>query len=482
MNELPEDLEDWPRSPFAILGVDKATSLDDLRRVWLRLVRRFKPDRFPKHFQRLREAYDSVEKVLKHYQQLEDEEDSDDSSEAGSADATPSESTNSDDPKTTHPSTQGLGRLPANRYSQEKPTDWKSAFKHENWALAAEQLAQNSHHWPNQHEFRYGRLLLSLARDKPSEVHAEARLKLIFDLWQGREREQARTWLEWELLHHPKLASSPQWQTFLGSIGARETLASIVQSRWLALGWKSANSVINDVRQIVDGRDPIEQHWYGLLIRSVEYTIWHDDPICREHEVFVKKTVNSEFSWSQAAMLNGLDDCLNMGQQWREEKYRNDNLLLALGPPACTLHPLRFLEHLEVASQMAVESPQEFLERHDCLVRSCRSVVASILRALQALNGIQGGAGAAGRLCDPKLVQAFLGTYGLKPYRKIRVPLLKYCQTFGLSVQVFANALDSLPLLNRKDESGTWSFMINSDLTLLLLEGLISVKNASASE
>lgn len=476
MQELPEDLEQWPRSPFDILGVGSAVSREELRRAWLRLVRRFKPDRFPKHFQRLKEAFDSADKVLKYHQTFTDE--------AAAVPSIPSETAPTDlatddnhENGTSSPLEQNRSRF--DRYEVWKPIDWQSAFNQENWALAAEQLAENLRRLPNQLEFHYGRLLLSHAREKPADTNPESRLKLIFDSLSDRDQEPALRWLEWELLQHPPLASSQQWQAFLESGRSLATSWSLLQSRWMALGWQSVTSVINDVRRLVDGRGPMDRTWYEMLIRSVEFTIWHDDPKCREHEDFIKKTVNLEFSWSQVPLLNRLDECLNMGQQWRREKHRNENLVLALAPPACTVHPLRFLEHLESACRLAVDSPQFFLQRHDWLVRTCQSVFSAILRGLQALNGYRGdAAGFTSGYCDPNLVLAFLGTHGSKPYRSIRLPLLNYCQAFGSSLQAFAITADSLPLPKATDESGTWSFTINADLNLLLLEQLLKIKLA----
>ncbi len=150
----------------------------------------------------------------------------------------------------------------------------------------------------------------------------------------------------------------------------------------------------------------------------------------------------------------------------------------ALAPPACTLHPLRFLEHLESIYSRVVDSPQKFLEWHDWLVRNCNSVVSAVLRGLRGVSVFRGDAGSTSDYCDPQLVLAFFGTHGAKPYRSIRLPLLNYCHAFGSSLQAFAIAADSLPLVSRREESGTWSFMINSDLNLLLLEQLVKIKLA----
>ena len=57
---LPEDLARWPSDPYELLGVQPGVPPRDLRRVYARLIRAFKPEQFPEHFRRIREAYETV--------------------------------------------------------------------------------------------------------------------------------------------------------------------------------------------------------------------------------------------------------------------------------------------------------------------------------------------------------------------------------------------------------------------------------------
>jgi hypothetical protein len=62
MNEhmLPEDLSRWPANPFELLGVPPGVGERDLRRAYTRLIRVYKPEQFPEHFRRIREAYEAA--------------------------------------------------------------------------------------------------------------------------------------------------------------------------------------------------------------------------------------------------------------------------------------------------------------------------------------------------------------------------------------------------------------------------------------
>src|SRR5438105_3968746 len=58
---LPENLDDWPRDPFALFGVTHTVSQPDLRHKSARLIREYKPERSPEQFRRIREAYETLQ-------------------------------------------------------------------------------------------------------------------------------------------------------------------------------------------------------------------------------------------------------------------------------------------------------------------------------------------------------------------------------------------------------------------------------------
>src|SRR6266446_4448716 len=68
MNEhtLPDDCSRWPDNPFELLGVPPGVNERELRRAYARLIRIYKPEHFPEHFRRIREAYEAA----RHYAQF----------------------------------------------------------------------------------------------------------------------------------------------------------------------------------------------------------------------------------------------------------------------------------------------------------------------------------------------------------------------------------------------------------------------------
>jgi len=61
MTGLPEDPSDWPNDPFELLNLERSVDARTAKRAYFKLIRKFKPDRFPVEFQKIREAYESVQ-------------------------------------------------------------------------------------------------------------------------------------------------------------------------------------------------------------------------------------------------------------------------------------------------------------------------------------------------------------------------------------------------------------------------------------
>ncbi|MBL8814371.1 MAG: hypothetical protein JNM43_29655, partial [Planctomycetaceae bacterium] len=53
---LPDDLASWPLAPSQVLNVSTTADKAEIRRAYATLIRRFRPETHPAHFQRLREA------------------------------------------------------------------------------------------------------------------------------------------------------------------------------------------------------------------------------------------------------------------------------------------------------------------------------------------------------------------------------------------------------------------------------------------
>lgn len=61
---LPENCRDWPDDPFELLGLPRETDARSAKRAYTRLIRRYKPERHPEEFRRVRDAYEQVSEWL----------------------------------------------------------------------------------------------------------------------------------------------------------------------------------------------------------------------------------------------------------------------------------------------------------------------------------------------------------------------------------------------------------------------------------
>lgn len=78
------DLPPLPSSddPFEVLGIDRGTTPQDVRRAYVRLIRVYRPDRSPDEFQRVREAYERAKFLAEMDASYGVESDSDDETDA----------------------------------------------------------------------------------------------------------------------------------------------------------------------------------------------------------------------------------------------------------------------------------------------------------------------------------------------------------------------------------------------------------------
>jgi hypothetical protein len=68
--QLPEDLNQWPSDSYELLGVRPGVGPRELRRAYTQIIRKFKPEQFPEHFRRIREAYETVLRWVEFQQML----------------------------------------------------------------------------------------------------------------------------------------------------------------------------------------------------------------------------------------------------------------------------------------------------------------------------------------------------------------------------------------------------------------------------
>ncbi len=60
-SHLPDNCRDWPADPYGLLGVSVDDDMKAVKRAYTKLIKLYKPEHYPKEFQLLRSAFDSIQ-------------------------------------------------------------------------------------------------------------------------------------------------------------------------------------------------------------------------------------------------------------------------------------------------------------------------------------------------------------------------------------------------------------------------------------
>lgn len=64
---LPNDPNEWPRDPHALLGITRKATAREIKRAYTQLIRVYKPEHAPEQFRRIREAYEAASRMAEYY-------------------------------------------------------------------------------------------------------------------------------------------------------------------------------------------------------------------------------------------------------------------------------------------------------------------------------------------------------------------------------------------------------------------------------
>ena len=63
-NKLPDDLSQWPDDNWELFGLDSNASYDELRKAYSKLIKLFRPETRPDHFQRIQRAFETLRDLI----------------------------------------------------------------------------------------------------------------------------------------------------------------------------------------------------------------------------------------------------------------------------------------------------------------------------------------------------------------------------------------------------------------------------------
>jgi hypothetical protein len=280
MNEhtLPDDFSRWPNNPFELLGVRPGVGERDLRRAYARLIRIFKPEQFPEHFRRIREAYEAVRHYTQFFTSLEAPADS----PTLAAESPPAANHLPETPEAGNPSTPAAERPVPQSQPRSLEEELDEAW---NWAVDGDEARA------------YARLL-ELHNRYPER--SEICLRLHGLLRVSPELDPVRTPCDFVALGLRRTGGSgPCWELYrreiednsgealterfaelLHTTSQPGLLATFVQWRWSAAGRQERFEVIGDDLPGLRARLAVdhEETWLRLLASAADQLAWARAP------------------------------------------------------------------------------------------------------------------------------------------------------------------------------------------------------------
>jgi hypothetical protein len=334
---LPEDLSRWPRSPYELLGVTPGASERDLRRAYTRLIRAWKPEQFPDHFQRIRDAYETALRYQSFF--------------GGEPEEPP------------------VPRSPAEEVPAPLPEPVPADDLEELWRLALD----------GQEETAYRRFA---EMDERRPGRADVAVRLYWLLAFNRDLDARRVPCDWlvhsllnngatgplrvlylrELADDPAEAETPRCDRLLELPMTAGRLADLVEARWAALAklgaWTRLADDIETMRDRIARED--EHAWLRLVCGLADRVAWADD--CGAAEVFA--TCRREVGRLEHLAIHRPDDfdrfevLLRSAEGWRLLARSLPTGLLRLMPPSLT-QPFAEVQPLleEVLDQVRADPP-----------------------------------------------------------------------------------------------------------------------------
>ncbi len=312
-SELPEDVNRWPADPWRLLGIERGASERDAKRAYFKMARKFKPDKAPLEFQKIRTAWESIEgywqsQTNQRDRYLEDFQ----ANQANETDHTwevePNDQLDSsrdqksdneiDDSIFDDVIDQDLPDPISQRETTDQPTESErkpAAECPDPWQLMQsgkiDQAWQACQHIDNAFDASAIIAKYTMMRwgEKASQFSPTDRIKTLIKALSinAQVEGEVRELLEFELIKHPELATDQVWLTAISENQNRSYLVGLLLSlRWATIGCQQPEQVVQDCRRFLQEWE-LQNHefWLRMNTNSLKYTIWNHTEVCAEHTV-----------------------------------------------------------------------------------------------------------------------------------------------------------------------------------------------------
>lgn len=274
MSDLPDDIEQWPRDCFQILGVPIYVGEKELRRAYFRLVKKYKPDIYPAEFQRVHEAYEMAKRRLAHSEKSNEEDEFWDQPYS----VVPKDP---DLPTLQHPFARQQSNFQEPTQDGRAFTESLPEYASQFWELASKGLVQEALgilpkiSSKRDHDLaRFAEYFLRrVSPDRKDPIKTRERVALLLQfLGHPHLGPNASYYLENELHCSPHIAKLDLVEDLIRNSGNATVSHALARTRWKAIGQDCPELVVADMAIL---KELFSQELEHSASEALEYTIWH---------------------------------------------------------------------------------------------------------------------------------------------------------------------------------------------------------------
>lgn len=434
-SHLPEDVKRWPRDPYEVLGVSPDLDAKEIRRAYMRLIRRFKPEQYPEQFRRVREAYEAASLYSQWLPRP--------GADLGPIPATTPATEEVDLPTT------GEAQVPLKTIGLEA-SDFDKA-----WRLALDGDKQAA----------YSRLV---AQQESGGASVDITMRLYWLLFVRPdldERRQRCDWLIRGLLDHgmwsgcrelyrreiedrPEEALTERFRRLLEALQNGRDVEDLLIWRWQAAGkLQDHQAIAGDMAALRERMASADESWVRALLVAADELAWLPAPAARSLFFTCCQEIDAHahLHIRLGETLTRLDQLRELSGSWHRNSHEHPELsaLLQLVPMLWSRAPheyrLPLLHYLGVAAR----DPRVFLQILDHAQRDAPAEVAVFG---QGLAWVWGGARLDTERSEDELdclIDEFLKEATPADYHAgFRQMLLDFCTREQVPPEIVAAALD----------------------------------------
>ena len=483
MTGLPEDSSRWPNDPFELLNLERTVDARTAKRAYFKLIRKFKPDRFPAEFQKIREAYESVQGWLS-WQDLRENDDQpvEDASNRASGEVSDGAvqvaefADDAVDNQTVNLSSKPLTIDPVELFFEAMEAEGlNAALPH----LKNVDLSKGSNQVSKVHLLKY-----FIARFYPKTLGKSAAVPASKDVDLGYSQGDLKriAWLlkaldstatsagamaqlRFEFDRNYRLANCKSVVDYLAKVEDYETFAGFFKLRWEAIGHYQPQLVVRDIKTLQSRSLEFGGYrgdWLSLLTESMNYTVWQRDEKYMVHtETCWQEISANDQTWSADAV----ELLMLAAQDWFQMRGASSRWMAVIPWARNTLPETKRNIWMPVVKEIS-NDPVGSLNGLDYRFRVHSMAMTVFEEGLQHLVELVGDSETVDEMPWEKtrdMVSCFLMELGTNDYAENRIPIMDFCILNQVSLMTFAAAANTFVA---SDESESWFDLIQRDAPL----------------